>query len=317
VRFSLYETTAVSVHEVVTLAVEAERLGFDNFALNDGTFQFPHTAGTYPYSVTGQRNWDIESPFYDPMTILPALGLLTSRIRIFPAVLKLPLHNPVLLAKKVATAAIMCDDRFALGVGASWDPAEYAVCGADWHRRGSLVAESVKVLREVLTGNVYEHHSTVIDFGPLLARPAPRRPVKILAGGHKMPSLRRAAQLCDGWIAGPMRDLESLAHKIDQLRGLCDEYGRDWDSFEIHYTPVGQVNSVDYRRLQDLGVTDAGTLPINTGDRIVMNDATRQRLSGYKVLAAQNPDSPYDRSAPEEKLEAIRGFAVNVIAEFH
>ena len=71
----------------------------------------------------------------------------TERIRFYTSVIKLPLHHPLILAKQVATAAIMSGDRFALGVGASWAPEEYEFCGVDWSRRGRIMTESIEVLR--------------------------------------------------------------------------------------------------------------------------------------------------------------------------
>lgn len=316
VRFTLLETTAVAVRELPALATEAERLGFDTFALNDGTFQMRETRGTYPYSRDNRRNWDPESPFYEPMTVLPAIGMLTERIRIMPAVLKLPLRHPLMLAKQIATAAIMCDDRFVLGVGASWAPEEYEFLGVPWERRGRVMTESIEALRLLLTGDYVEYHGEVIDFEAVVERPAPRRPVKILVGGHRMPSLRRAARLGDGWIGTGIGDPSELTSIIATLRSLCEEQGRDWDSFEIHTFLPGTATLDDYRRLEEAGVTDAGTLPINAGGRPLLNESTRQRLSGEDVVAARDPDNLYARAVPREKLEAVRAFADTIIGHW-
>jgi alkanesulfonate monooxygenase SsuD/methylene tetrahydromethanopterin reductase-like flavin-dependent oxidoreductase (luciferase family) len=79
-RFTLFEPTALSPHHLLHLAQEAEACGFDSFALNDGTFQMRDTAGIYPYAADNRPNWDLEAPFYEPMTILPALALQTERL---------------------------------------------------------------------------------------------------------------------------------------------------------------------------------------------------------------------------------------------
>ena len=80
-RFTLMEPTALSAHELLHVAVAAEECGFDGFALNDGTFQMSETEGVYPYGPGNCRNWDLEAPFFEPMTVLPALGMQTGRIR--------------------------------------------------------------------------------------------------------------------------------------------------------------------------------------------------------------------------------------------
>lgn len=315
-RFTLFEPTALSPHHLVHLAVEAERVGFDSFALNDGTFQLPESSGVYPYSTDNAPNWDRGAPFYEPLTVLPAVAMQTERLQVYTAVIKLPLHPPLTLAKQVATAAVMSGDRFALGVGASWAPEEFAYCGIDWSKRGLIMNESIEALRLLLSGEVVEYHGDVIDFGPVMARPAPRRPVKIFVGGHKPPSLRRAARLADGWIAAGPVPLEEVRADIGQLRRLCEEYGRDWPKFEIHAYPRDVVTLDDYRRLEDIGVTDAGTLPINAGGRIVMDDPTRQRLRGERVDAARDPAAIYDTAPPQTKIDAVKRFGEEIIAHW-
>ncbi len=315
-RFTLFEPTAVSIPELVQVARAAEELGFDSFAINDGTFQMEHSRGTYPYSADHRRNWDLRTPFYEPLTVLPAIGLVTERLRLYTGVLKLPLRHPLMLAKQIATAAIMCDDRLALGVGSSWAPEEFEYVGADWERRGRVVTESIEVLRLVLSGEFVEYHGEIFDFDRLVARPAPRRAVPILIGGHQLPSLRRAARLADGWIGSYWASQEELRANIDTLRRLCDEYGRDWSTFEIHALPPGAATLDDYRRLDELGVTDAQVMPHNAGGELLMSDAMRERLTGRPMRAAEDPASPYDRRPPAEKLESMQRFASTVLADF-
>jgi probable F420-dependent oxidoreductase len=312
-RFTLFEPTALSPHHLTHLAREAEACGFDNFALNDATFQMRETAGLYPYADDKRPNWDLAAPFYEPMTILPALALQTERLRFFTSVLKLPLHHPLTLAKQVATAAVMSGDRFALGVGASWAPEEYRFCGVDWHKRGRIMTESIEVLNLVLSGEMVEYHGEIFDFEALIARPAPRTPVKILIGGHHEPSLRRAARLADGWIAGPVTT-EELSSIIERLRKLREECGRNWSDFEIHARPAGAQNLEDYRRLESLGVTDASTLPITPGAE--MDPSTYQRLAGKRVTAGDDPEQVYSTAPPQRKIAAVRRFAETIIARW-
>ena len=315
-RFTLFEPTAVTPHDLLHLAVAADRLGFDNFALNDGTFQMEQTRGIYPYSPDNRPNWDLEAPYYEPMTLLPALAMQTERIRFFPSVIKLPLRHPLMLAKQVATAAVMAGDRFALGVGASWAPEEYEFCGLDWNKRGRLMTESIEALRLLLTGEMVEYHGEVIDFERVVARPAPRKPVRIFLGGHHEPSLRRAARLADGWIGASPMSLEKTAADIKRLRELCDEEGRDWSTFEIHAGPREVITLDDYRRLEDIGVTDASTMPTNAGGVRVLDESSLQRFNGEPITAAQPPDGVYSTGPPQLKLDNVEKFAERILSHW-
>lgn len=314
-RFTLFEAGPLSPHDLIHVAKAAESCGFDNLAYNEGTFQMAHTRGIYPYSADHKPNWDLRAPYYDPMTLLPAVATHTERLRFYTSVLKLPLRHPLVLAKQIATAAVLTGDRFAVGVGASWAPEEYEFCGVDWHRRGRIMDESIEAMRLVLTGEFVEYHGEVIAFDRLVARPAPRRPVRFFVGGHHEPSLRRAARLADGWIAGPCTQ-DELAELITRLRQLVEEAGRDWASFEIHATPQGPAGLDVYRAYADLGVTDVGVLPINAGGEIVIDEPTRQRFTGQRITAAEDPDRLYSTAPPQLKLDTIARFAESVIARW-
>ena len=237
------------------------------------------------------------------------------RLRFVTSVIKLPLRHPLVLAKQVATAAIMSDDRFVLGVGASWAPEEYEYCGIDWATRGTRMTESVEALRLLLGGDWVAYDGRTINFGPVVCRPAPRVVPKILFGGHHDASLRRAAQLGDGWIAGPVASFDELGELVRRLRQLVTEAGRDPDRFEVHAPPPAGALGVDaYRRLEAMGITDAVTLPIDAGGELLIDEPTRQRLRGEPVVAALDPAALYSTEPPAAKVEAVRRFADGVLA---
>ena len=305
-RFTLLEPTALSPHHLLHLARVAEECGFDAIALNDGTFQIRASRGTYPYSADHRPNWDLEAPFYEPLTLLPALAMAVPRLRFVTSVIKLPLHHPLVLAKQVATAAIMSDDRFVLGVGASWAPEEYEYCGVDWATRGTRMTESVEALRLLLLGDWVAYDGADDQ---LRSRRLPAgTPVvpKILFGGHHDASLRRAARLGDGWIAGPVASFDELGELVRRLLRLVTEAGRDPDRFEVHASPpAGALGLAAYRRLEAMGVTDAVTLPIDAGGELLIDEPTRQRLRGEPVVAALDPAAPYSTEPPSAKVEAV------------
>ena len=315
-RFTLFEPTAVSPHDVVHLAEEAERCGFDSFAINDGTFQMRDTAGVYPLSPDNRRNWDITTPFYEPMTILPAVAVRTSRIRLLTKVVKLPLHHPLILAKQVATLAVLSGDRFVLGVGSSSAPRSTASsaptgsAGAGSWRSRSRRSDSSSAAR---WWNTTGSSSTSTRWSPGQRRAHRSRSSW---AATTSPACATAARLADGWVAaGPPR-MDDLRPIIRRLRELCRTHGRDWSRFEVHAYPNDAVTLDDYRRLEELGVTDAATLPINTGAGRALDDATRQRLAGRHVEAADDPNRVYADAPPMVKLDAVRRFAETVISHW-
>ena len=159
------------------LARAAEEHGWTSIAVPDGPFYPRETRGRYPYSADGERFWPDDAPFLDPWVVIPAMAAVTERLRFFTGVLKLPIRSPLLVAKTVASAALLSGDRVALGVGLSWIPEEFEWCGTDWETRGPRTDEAIAAIREVLKGGWREFHGKYYDFGPLKMSPPPRRPV--------------------------------------------------------------------------------------------------------------------------------------------
>jgi len=261
VRFTIWNTGG-DPDEFFPVAAAAEESGWSSLCLNEGTFQ-PARQGDdehYPFTPDGRRAWTPETPFLEPMTILPAVATHADRLRYLTWVLKLPLREPLTFAKQVATAALMTHNRLDLGVGISWMPQEYLYCGLPWETRRQRFIECIEVLRLVLSGEMVEYHGEIFDFGPLMARPAPTKPVPIFIGGHKEPSLKMAAHLADGWCGVPTT-IDDMALTIRRLHELLDADDRSISSFKIHSGAFDAKTVEDYARLEELGVTDCIVMP--------------------------------------------------------
>jgi probable F420-dependent oxidoreductase len=258
-RFTIWNTGG-NPDEFFSIAQAAEKSGWTSMCLNEGLFQPEDTRGTYPFSADGKRFWTTDTPYLEPLTLLTAVAATTSSLRVYPFVMKLNLRNPLVLAKAVATASVLTHGRLGLGVGMSWMPEEYELCDVDWSSRRQRFTESIEVLRLVLTGELVEYHGDVFDFGPLQSAPGSVGRVPIYIGGHKDASLRLAARYADGWAGIPSEEPEMAAY-IQRLHELLIEEGRSVDDFEIHANVTGTETLDDYRRLEDLGITDAVVTP--------------------------------------------------------
>jgi probable F420-dependent oxidoreductase len=238
----------------------ADESGWDAVAVPDAPF-FPETVTVpYPYVPGGQRFWSADTPWIDPWVAIPAMAAVTTRIRFYTHVLKLPLRHPLLVAKTVGSAAVLSNNRVGLGVGLSWIPEEFTWCGVDFATRGPRADEALAIIRGLLRGGMFEHHGRHYDFGRLQMSPAPTEPVPIYVGGHSEPALRRAARLGDGWCSA-MSTEEETRRFIARLRELRAEHGRDHEPFEIQVSSIDAFDVAGYQRLADLGVTDVITQP--------------------------------------------------------
>jgi probable F420-dependent oxidoreductase len=285
-RFTIWNTGA-DPDEYIPVARAAEEAGWDSLCLNEGTFQPERQEDEiYPFTADGKRSWSVDTPYLEPMTILPAVATHTERLRFLTWVLKLPLREPLTFAKQVATAALMMHNRLDLGVGISWMPQEYQYCGLDWATRRQRFLEGIEVLRLVLTGDMVEYHGEVFDFGRLMERPVPSEPVPIFIGGHKEPSLRMAAKVGDGWCGVPS-PMDEMARIVSRLRELVEQEGRDPATFKIHSGGIDARTVEDFARLEEMGITDCIVMPWMKALMDAGNDALGVPLSQRLELVHQ------------------------------
>ncbi|MBV6417614.1 MAG: hypothetical protein CMLOHMNK_02344 [Steroidobacteraceae bacterium] len=243
------------------LAQAAEQAGFNSVCMPDSLFYPKATESEYPYNDTETiREYIGAAAFIEPFIAMATMAAVTSRVRFYPSVLKVPVRQPLVLAKLLTSLAVVSNGRVALGAGLSPWKEDFTYNGVPFERRGALMDECIAIIRGVMTGEYYEHHSENYDFGPLKLNPVPAKPVPILVGGHAAPALKRAARIGDGWISANS-DYESLSKMITQLNGYRKEYGTlGRKEFEIHVIDSAAQTVADFQRLEALGATEAALI---------------------------------------------------------
>jgi probable F420-dependent oxidoreductase len=221
---------------LVALAPVAEAAGFDLITVPDSVFFPEEVSADYPYSPDGKRFWPADSPFVEPFIAMATMAALTSRVRFVTNVMKLPLREPLIVAKQLTSLAVISGERVELGVGLSWIPEEFTWTGTAMRTRGARLDEQIEVLRTVCGGGgprFVEYHGKHYDFGRLLMSPSPQHAVPIHVGGHSEPALRRAARVADGWISVQTNTAE-VRTVIAELARLRDEYGTADRPFDVN-----------------------------------------------------------------------------------
>lgn len=243
------------------LARAAEAAGFNSVCMPDSLFYPKATESEYPYNDTEVvRQYISDTEFIEPFIAMATMAAATSRVRFYPSVLKVPVRQPLVLAKLLTSLAVVSNGRVALGAGLSPWKEDFTYNGVRFERRGALMDECIEIIRGVMTGKYFEYHSENYDFGPLRISPVPATPVPILIGGHSGPALKRAARLGDGWVSANS-DHESLSKLIAQLNGYRREYGTaDRRDFEIHVIDSNARTAADFQRLEALGATEAALI---------------------------------------------------------
>jgi len=205
--------------DFVRLAQAAERLGYAAVWGNDHITAAPYV----------RQKWREPPNFYEVLITLATVGAHTRRVRLGTAVLVLPLRDPVLLAKQVATLDRMTGGRVVLAVGIGAYREEF---DAHWprragERRGDLLDEGLQALRTLFTERVASHAGPHYAFEKLELAPKPvQQPLPIYIGGHNEAAVARAARLGQGWLPG-WRPFEEVKQRTALLRRLTAEAGRD------------------------------------------------------------------------------------------
>nr|AHX24718.1 F420-dependent reductase [uncultured bacterium] len=128
----------------------------------------------------------------EPVVALAAAASVTARIDLAATVLIAPYRRDVaVLAKQLASVALLSDGRLTVGVSAGLRQDDYAVDGASYGDRGRRLDAQIDALRRLWSGSAE-------GVGPRTGGATP----SIVVGGNSDAALRRAARLGDGWVAG-------------------------------------------------------------------------------------------------------------------
>jgi probable F420-dependent oxidoreductase len=288
-RFS-YAESMTDPSFYAPLARAAEEAGYDSMVVPDSICYPLHATGRYPYTPDGSREFLEDKPFIEPFSLIPALGAVTTHLRFVTFVVKLPVRNPVLVAKQATSTAVLTGNRLVLGVGTSPWREDYEVLGVPWADRGRRMDEELAIIRGLSAGGYFEYHGEVFDFPPVKIAPVPGKPIPILIGGHGDAALSRAARVGDGWLhgGGDPAELTRLLARLGEFRRREGTSGRP---FEVHAISMDAYRPDGVRRLEEQGVTDA--------------------IVGFRWPYQPGPD----REPLTGKLAKLRGFAENVIAK--
>lgn len=222
----------------------ADELGFESLYVVEHVAVGVGYTTKYPYAESGKMPLPEDCPIPDPLDLLAFLAGQTERIVLGTGILVLPLHHPVMLAKRLATLDVLSGGRVRLGVGVGWMREELESVGVEFQTRGRRMDESIVALRQLWTSDVATHHGEFFDFGPIVSRPLPVQEggIPIHIGGHSAAAARRAGRLGDGFFPLGL-DGPGLQDRLAQVRTAARAADRDPD--EIELTVGGLLQATD------------------------------------------------------------------------
>ncbi len=127
---------------------------------------------------------------------------VTRRLSLGTGVVLVAQHDPVVLAKQVATLDHLSGGRAVLGIGFGWNREEAADHGVDFGARRRVARDHVRCMRALWADDQAEYHGKFVDLDPCYSWPKPvRGRVPVLLGGAAPPgNFAAIAEYGDGWM---------------------------------------------------------------------------------------------------------------------
>lgn len=214
----------------------ADDAGFSSLWVMDHFFQIGYVG-------------EADEPMLEGYSALSFLAGVTERVRLGTLVTGVNYRHPGILVKTATTLDVLSGGRTYLGIGAGWYEREARGLGVPFPSTGERferLEETLKIAHQMWSDEVApfrgEHYQLqeTLNSPQVLSRPHP--PVMIGGMGEKK-TLRLVAKYADACnlfaYAGP----DTIRHKLDVLKGHCEDVGRDYE--EIERTALSTANLAD------------------------------------------------------------------------
>lgn len=264
----------------------AEAAGFDCFYVPEHTHIPVRRDAPHPRTGTAELPDDRYQRTLDPWVSLSMAAAATSVIRLGTAVALPAEHDPITLAKTIASLDHLSGGRVTLGVGFGWNIDELTDHGVPAGRRRTVLREYLEAMQALWSQEVASYDGEFVRFGGSWAWPKPRQlprmPILLGAGGGEQ-SFAWIARSADGWLTTPGES--DIEEKIGQLNRAWQGAGRA-GAPEVAVL-AGRPDPAGLARWRDLGVTEAlFGMPDRSEDEVI---GYLGRLAGRLGLTGRDP----------------------------
>ncbi|MCH9673473.1 MAG: LLM class F420-dependent oxidoreductase [Gammaproteobacteria bacterium] len=215
------------------VATAAEAAGFDSIFCIEHVVIPSEYNSVYPYGADGRFPGGPDVLLPDPLIWMTHAAALTTSIRFMTGVLILPLRNPLVLAKQLATMDDLSGGRMELGIGVGWLEEEFNALGVPFAKRGKRTDEYIAAMRLLWRDDEVSYAGDTVQFSRVSSNPKPvRGAVPIIVGGHSRAAAKRAGRLGDGYFPAIGREVD-LPELFAIAKHSALEAGRDADSLQF------------------------------------------------------------------------------------
>jgi probable F420-dependent oxidoreductase len=207
------------------LARAAEERGFESLFVTEHT-HIP-TSRRSPFAGGGPLPKEY-SHTLDPFIGLMAAAAATKTLKIGTGICLVIEHDPITLAKTIASLDLLSNGRFLFGIGAGWNAEEMENHGTEFKTRFRLLRDRILAMKEIWTKDEAKYHGEFVRFDPIWSYPKPAQKPHppILLGGESGHTLQRVVDFCDGWFPRG-RNADAILPGLADLKARAARAGRD------------------------------------------------------------------------------------------
>jgi len=214
-----------------TTARAVEDLGYDSIWVSD-------------HIIVPERSGYIPEVMDEPLATLAFLAAETSHVTIGTSVLIVPYRDPVFTAKFLSTVDNLSTGRLVVGIGAGWLEPEFAALSTPFEERGPRTDEYLRVYRNLWETETSSFEGRWKQYSNMRMfpknSPSRRGTIPLWVGGNGKASIRRAAELGDGWHPINLAPAQ-LAELAKTYHDECARFGRQPGPICLRHMPGGRT----------------------------------------------------------------------------
>lgn len=269
---------------IVETAVAAERLGYDTVWVHDH-ISWPAEQLTHFAAGSIEACDDQEPNFYESVTTVALLGGRLERVRLGIAGLVLPLRDPRVLGKQLATIERLTGSRVVVAAAIGAIEHDFRAMEVPFKRRGRLTDDHLGALQAIFGAEQpVSYESDAVTFAEATFHPVPRRLPLWVAASSEV-GLKRAARVGAGWLTvyRPPADYRRLADRLDELVGDRPGFTKAYET----YVCVGETREAALTKcraslVHKFGDLDRGLEVCIVGDP----DEAAEQIDAYAAAGA-------------------------------
>ncbi len=235
--------------DVVALARAVEDRGFECLFVPEHVHMPIDRDTPFPLTPDGSLPEEYRR-IHDPFVALGAAAGATTGLKLGTGICLVTEHEPIALAKQIASLDLISGGRFLFGIGAGWLAEEMEPLGVRFADRWKVTDQRVAAMKQMWTQDEAEYRSEFVDIPKTAVIPKPVQqphPPILLGAGSKW-ARQRVVDYCDGWLPNVPAP-RFVERGVQDIQSRAAEAGRDFDEISINVFGADPEAKAEYERM--------------------------------------------------------------------